>query len=76
MTHHFLDLSLGAGFLGMRKSARIGCMSHRAEGGEEGQKRGGEWEGKGKEMEGMKGKIRGQKRWRIGKETMEEEKRR
>lgn len=29
-THHFLDLSLGGGFLGMRKSARIGCMSHRA----------------------------------------------
>lgn len=31
MTHHFFDLSLGAGFLGMRKSALIGCMSHRAE---------------------------------------------
>lgn len=31
-THHFLDLSLGGGFLGMRKSARIGCMSHSATG--------------------------------------------
>lgn len=30
-THHFLDLSLGGGFLGMRKSARIGCMSQSAE---------------------------------------------
>lgn len=30
-THHFFDLSLGAGFLGMRNSALMGCMSHRAE---------------------------------------------
>ena len=30
VTHHFFDLSLGAGFLGMRKSALIGCMSHSA----------------------------------------------
>lgn len=29
-THHFLDLSLGAGFLGMRNRALIGCMSQRA----------------------------------------------
>lgn len=29
-THHFLDLSLGGGFRGMRKSARIGCMSQSA----------------------------------------------
>lgn len=27
---HFFDLSLGGGFRGMRKRARIGCMSHRA----------------------------------------------
>ena len=26
-----MDLSRGAGFLGMRKRARIGCMSHSAE---------------------------------------------
>lgn len=31
LTHHFLDLSRGGGFLGMRKSALIGCMSQRAE---------------------------------------------
>ena len=30
-SHHFFDLSLGAGFRGMRKSALIGCMSQRAE---------------------------------------------
>lgn len=30
-THHFFDLSLGGGFLGIRKSARIGCMSQSAE---------------------------------------------
>lgn len=29
-TYHFLDLSLGGGFRGMRKRARMGCMSHRA----------------------------------------------
>lgn len=29
-THHFLDLSRGAGFRGMRKRALIGCMSQRA----------------------------------------------
>jgi len=29
-THHFLDLSLGAGFLGIRNRALIGCMSQRA----------------------------------------------
>lgn len=29
-TDHFLDLSLGGGFLGMRKSARMGCISHNA----------------------------------------------
>lgn len=29
-THHFFDLSLGAGLRGMRKSALIGCMSHSA----------------------------------------------
>lgn len=32
-TDHFLDLSRGGGFLGMRKRALIGCMSHRAGGG-------------------------------------------
>lgn len=32
-TNHFLDLSRGGGFLGMRKRALIGCMSHRAGGG-------------------------------------------
>lgn len=31
-THHFFDLSLGGGFLGMRKRARIGCMSQSAGG--------------------------------------------
>ena len=30
-THHFFDLSLGAGLRGMRKRALIGCMSHSAE---------------------------------------------
>ena len=30
MSHHFLDFNLGGGFLGMRKRARIGCMSHSA----------------------------------------------
>ena len=29
-TYHFLDLSLGGGFRGIRKRARMGCMSHRA----------------------------------------------
>lgn len=29
-TYHFLDLSLGGGLRGMRKRARMGCMSHRA----------------------------------------------
>lgn len=29
-TYHFLDLSLGGGFRGIRKRARIGCISHRA----------------------------------------------
>ncbi len=29
-SHHFFDLSRGGGFLGIRKRARIGCMSHRA----------------------------------------------
>lgn len=29
-THHFLDLSLGGEFLGMRNSALMGCMSHSA----------------------------------------------
>lgn len=29
-TYHFFDLSLGGGFRGMRKRARMGCMSHRA----------------------------------------------
>lgn len=28
--YHFLDFSFGGGFLGMRKSALMGCMSHRA----------------------------------------------
>ena len=31
-THHFLDLSRGAGFRGMRKRALMGCMSQRAAG--------------------------------------------
>lgn len=30
ITHHFLDLSFGGGFLGIRKRALIGCMSHKA----------------------------------------------
>lgn len=30
--HHFLDFSLGGGFRGIRNKARIGCMSHNAEG--------------------------------------------
>ena len=29
--HHFFDLSRGGGFLGMRKSALMGCISQRAE---------------------------------------------
>lgn len=29
-TYHFLDLSRGGGFRGMRKRARMGCISHRA----------------------------------------------
>lgn len=33
-THHFLDLSLGAGFLGIRNRALIGCISQRAVGRE------------------------------------------
>lgn len=28
--YHFFDFSLGGGFLGMRNSALIGCMSQRA----------------------------------------------
>lgn len=28
--YHFLDFNFGGGFLGMRKSALMGCMSHRA----------------------------------------------
>lgn len=28
--YHFLDFSLGGGFLGIRKRALIGCMSHKA----------------------------------------------
>lgn len=31
-THHFFDLSLGAGLRGMRKRALIGCMSQSAKG--------------------------------------------
>ncbi len=30
--HHFLDFSLGGGFRGIRNKARMGCMSHNAEG--------------------------------------------
>lgn len=30
ITHHFFDLSFGGGFLGIRKRALIGCMSHKA----------------------------------------------
>lgn len=33
--NHFLDFSRGGGFLGMRKRALIGCMSHRATGEDE-----------------------------------------
>lgn len=29
-SYHFLDLSLGGGFRGIRNSALMGCMSHRA----------------------------------------------
>lgn len=32
LAHHFLDLSRGGGFLGMRKRALIGCMSQSARG--------------------------------------------
>lgn len=32
LAHHFLDLSRGGGFLGMRNRALIGCMSHSAGG--------------------------------------------
>lgn len=28
--YHFFDLSLGGGFRGIKNSALIGCMSHRA----------------------------------------------
>lgn len=30
IAYHFFDFSLGGGFLGMRNSALIGCMSQRA----------------------------------------------
>ncbi len=30
VSHHFLVLSLGGGFRGMRNSALMGCMSHKA----------------------------------------------
>lgn len=30
LIYHFLDLSFGGGFLGIRNRALIGCMSHRA----------------------------------------------
>jgi len=32
ITYHFFDFNLGGGFLGIKNSALIGCMSQRADG--------------------------------------------